>query len=92
MTSTNITKSTVLAASALALALSVNISSPSSALAQEGMEKCYGVAAAGKNDCATATSSCAGTSASDNQTDAFIYLPAGTCSKVTGGSLESSAS
>jgi uncharacterized membrane protein len=50
-------------------------------------EKCYGVAAAGKNDCATKSSSCAGTSKVDNQGDAFIAVPKGLCEKLTGGSL-----
>lgn len=52
-------------------------------------EKCYGVAKAGKNDCATATSSCAGTSTEDAQKDAFIMVPAGLCGKLTGGSTTS---
>lgn len=52
-------------------------------------EKCYGVAKAGKNDCATKTSSCAGTSSEDGQTDAFIVVPEGLCEKLVGGSLES---
>ena len=50
-------------------------------------EKCYGVAAAGQNDCATANSSCAGTSKTDNQGDAFLALPKGLCGKLAGGSL-----
>jgi uncharacterized membrane protein len=51
-------------------------------------EKCYGVAKAGKNDCQTATTSCAGTSRRDGQGDAWIYVPAGTCERLVGGSLE----
>jgi len=51
-------------------------------------EKCYGVAKAGKNDCQTSNSTCAGTSRRDNQGDAWIYLPAGTCERIVGGSLE----
>lgn len=50
-------------------------------------EKCYGIAAAGKNDCATKTSSCAGTSKVDNQGDAFLAVPKGLCEKIAGGSL-----
>jgi len=50
------------------------------------MEKCYGVAKAGKNDCQTATSACAGTSKKDGQTDAWLFLPKGTCEKIVGGS------
>ena len=58
------------------------------ALAAE-KEKCYGVSKAGKNDCATKTSSCAGTAKEDNQSDAFVVVPKGLCGKLTGGSTES---
>ena len=54
-------------------------------------EKCYGVVKAGQNDCQTATHSCAGTSTADNQGDAWIYVPAGTCGKISGGSNEPKA-
>ena len=50
-------------------------------------EKCFGVAKAGKNDCQTANSSCAGTSKRDAQGDAWLYMPAGTCLRIQGGSL-----
>ena len=50
-------------------------------------EKCYGVAAAGQNDCQTANNSCAGTAERDRQPDAFVNLPKGLCSKIAGGSL-----
>ena len=44
------------------------------------MEKCYGVALAGKNDCkAGAGTSCAGTSKTDYQSNAWKNVPAGTC-------------
>jgi uncharacterized membrane protein len=51
-------------------------------------EKCYGVSKAGKNDCQTANASCAGTSKRDGQADAWLYVPAGSCSKIVGGQLE----
>jgi uncharacterized membrane protein len=51
-------------------------------------EKCYGVVKAGKNDCQTANSSCAGTSKRDNQNDAWIYVPAGSCDKLVGASKQ----
>ncbi|MBY0321193.1 MAG: DUF2282 domain-containing protein [Reyranella sp.] len=50
-------------------------------------EKCYGVAKAGKNDCQTATSSCAGTSKKDHEASAWLAVPKGTCEKIAGGSL-----
>ena len=51
-------------------------------------EKCDGISAAGQNDCATKTSSCAGTSKVDNQSDAFLAVPKGLCAKIAGGNLE----
>lgn len=50
-------------------------------------ERCYGVAKAGKNDCSTATSACAGTAKQDFQKDAWVYLPKGTCLKIAGSSI-----
>jgi len=63
--------------------------------AEEGMaagkiEKCYGVAKAGSNDCQTATASCAGSSTKDFDKAAFVVVPTGTCQKLAGGSLEAS--
>jgi uncharacterized membrane protein len=59
------------------------------ALAQESsagkpeMERCYGVALAGKNDCkAGAGTSCAGTSKVDYQGNAWKYVPKGTCTSI----------
>ncbi len=47
------------------------------------MEKCYGVALAGKNDCAAgAGTSCAGTSKTDYQGNAWKYVPKGTCTTI----------
>ena len=51
-------------------------------------DKCYGIAKAAKNDCQTATHSCAGTASKDGQADSWIYVPAGTCEKIVGGSLK----
>ena len=51
-------------------------------------EKCYGVARAGKNDCQTANSSCAGTSKRDAQKDAWVYVPKGTCDRLVNSSVQ----
>jgi uncharacterized membrane protein len=51
-------------------------------------EKCYGIAKAGKNDCQTTNSSCAGTSKRDSQGDAWVYTPKGACDKIVNGSLQ----
>lgn len=52
-----------------------------------GMEKCYGVAAAGKNDCAAGAHSCAGQATKNFDKASFVELPMGACSKLAGGSL-----
>jgi len=51
------------------------------------MEKCFGVAKAGKNDCAAGTHSCAGQSTKDMDKSSFVEVPAGVCGKLAGGSL-----
>lgn len=68
----------------LAAASAIAADKPGAAPAQE---KCFGVAAAGKNDCQTASNSCAGTAEKDRQPDAFVNLPKGLCGKIAGGSL-----
>ena len=72
---------------AIAAALAAALATPVAAQAQGMTEKCFGVAKAGKNDCQTAGSSCAGTSKKDAQTDAWIAVPKGTCDKIVGGKL-----
>ena len=67
----------------LALAASVAATATTAASAaanKPAMEKCYGVAKAGKNDCkAGAGTSCAGTSHANYQGDAWKLVKAGTC-------------
>lgn len=64
-------------AGALAAALAAHATG---AAAQESMEKCFGVALAGQNDCkAGAGTTCAGTSKVDYQGNSFKLVPAGTC-------------
>lgn len=47
------------------------------------MEKCYGVALAGHNDCkAGAGTTCAGTAKMDYQANAWKNVPAGTCTSI----------
>lgn len=70
---------------ALALALGAALAlAGAPAAAQVGeKEKCYGVALKGKNDCkAGAGTTCAGTSKSDYQGNAWSLVPKGTCEKI----------
>ena len=53
------------------------------AKAKPEMEKCYGVALAGKNDCkAGAGTTCAGTSKVDYQGNSWKNVPKGTCTTI----------
>jgi len=54
---------------------------------ESNSEKCYGVAKAGKNDCAGGAHACAGQSNKDKSAKEFISLPKGTCERIVGGSL-----
>lgn len=50
-------------------------------------EKCYGIAKAGKNDCAsTGNNSCGGTSKVNRDPRAWIYVPEGYCDRIVGAS------
>ncbi|MEM5527725.1 DUF2282 domain-containing protein [Gammaproteobacteria bacterium AS21] len=80
-------KQNLAAATAITGILALGAAMISTPAVAASKEKCYGVAAAGQNDCATNTSSCAGTSKTDAQGDAFIAIPTGLCEKITGGSL-----
>lgn len=52
-------------------------------MAKADMEKCYGVAMAGQNDCAAGPgTTCAGTAAKDYQGNAWKLVPAGTCTEI----------
>ena len=74
----------LVAGSALVAVLSVAALAPASAADAPKSEKCYGIAKAGSNDCATASNSCAGHTTKDGQ--GFVSVPAGTCAKIVGGS------
>lgn len=61
--------------------------------AKSGKEKCYGVAKAGQNDCASAdgSHSCAGHATADNLPGEWKYVDAGTCADM-GGSTDKPSS
>ena len=68
------------AIAALTAAGATTASAADAATAKPAMEKCFGVAKAGKNDCkAGAGTSCAGTSTRDFQGNAWKLVKAGTC-------------
>ena len=52
------------------------------------LEKCYGINALAKNDCAEGAHSCAGQATKPRDGKSFVLLPAGDCGKIQGGSLK----
>ena len=66
------------------LALGLATTATSAFAADAEKEKCYGVAAAGKNDCSTAKHACAGQSKTDKDPDEWKYVAKGSCEKMGG--------
>jgi uncharacterized membrane protein len=54
-------------------------------MSKNKLEKCYGISAAGKNDCAEGAHSCAGQATQARDPKSFVLLPAGDCGKIQGG-------
>jgi uncharacterized membrane protein len=50
-------------------------------------ERCFGVARAGKNDCAANGHACQGQAKRDHNPREWLFLPAGTCERIVGASL-----
>lgn len=73
----------LLASAALAAVIAAGVSAPAQAGSKE---KCYGVAAAGQNDCANlaGTHSCAGQSKLNNDNGEWKLVKKGTCSTLGG--------
>jgi len=82
-------------ASSLATVLAM-IAAPASAAPkppQPTMDKCFGIALKGDNDCAAGPgTTCAGTANADYQGNAWKYVPKGTCATIVtpkgNGSIE----
>ena len=82
------TKALMNTAIAGALALGMATASGTAMAGKPGFEKCQGVVKAGMNDCGTSKHSCAGQAATDNDPEEWIYVPEGTCKKITGGKVK----
>jgi uncharacterized membrane protein len=79
----SITDATFAGSLAAAFTLIAVSASAAPAPAQPNADKCYGVALAGKNDCAAGPgTTCAGTSKVDYQGNAWKYVPKGTCTTM----------
>ena len=67
-------------AGAVAAAMTAHTTTTAEAASKE---KCYGVSLAGKNDCAAGPgTTCAGTSVTDYQGNAWTLVDAGTCTEI----------
>ncbi len=83
-------KKQLVAAAVLAALMGTSLAHADDAPAKKvEREKCYGVAKAGKNDCASkdGKNSCMGGSKRDNDPNDWVYLPKGECAKL-GGKVE----
>lgn len=88
-------KSKLLASTAVAniLVLGAVLSTNANAVPDQpkNWEKCAGIAKVGKNDCGSLNKeakdahSCAGQATTDNADTEWVYVPEGTCAKITGG-------
>jgi uncharacterized membrane protein len=56
-------------------------------LAAGGVEKCFGINAVGKNDCAEGAHACAGMATKAMDPGSFVLVPTGACSKIDGGHM-----
>jgi uncharacterized membrane protein len=70
-----------------AIALAGTTLSGTAIAADQSMEQCAGIIKAGKNDCATSTNACHGHVETDANPEAWIYVPKGTCEKLSGGRI-----
>jgi uncharacterized membrane protein len=82
------TVATSVLATAIGFALSTQTMPVNAADEHAGMEKCYGINAKGKNDCAGGAHSCAGQATKDRDAQSFVYVPAGACGKIAGGTTK----
>lgn len=68
------------------LALAIGQAQAATDAKAPAQEKCFGIAKAGQNDCATSTGShsCAGQAKTDKAADDWKYVPKGTCKSLGG--------
>lgn len=79
--------SAIVAAAAATLLSTLAVTTPAAA---QSKERCYGVAAAGQNDCAnlSGSHSCAGQSKTSGDVSEWKYVAKGTCASLKGLSAD----
>ena len=83
------TKSVLISTAVTSLIAFGAISMSAQAADDANTEKCYGIAKAGKNDCAAHGHACAAQSKTNSDAKEWIKLPTGTCERIAGGSTKS---
>ncbi|MDA0676196.1 MAG: DUF2282 domain-containing protein [Proteobacteria bacterium] len=74
----------VLSLAAVLATASIGFAATDVVAQQANQDKCFGVAMAGKNDCAAGPgTTCAGTSKVDYQGNAWKLVPAGSCEQMS---------
>ncbi|MCX7564867.1 DUF2282 domain-containing protein [Sulfitobacter sp. F26169L] len=75
--------STTLKTLAIAGVVAASVTGATTTAQAASKEKCYGVSLAGDNDCAAGPgTTCAGTSVTDYQGNAWTLVDAGTCTEI----------
>lgn len=79
-------RQTIIAAALAGVCFAGSVNAQEAAASKTSKEKCYGVAKAGQNDCASSngTHSCAGQAKTDNAKEEWKYVAKGTCAKAGG--------
>lgn len=70
-----------------AIANPAHAATPATKAWHKGWARCFGVNAAYKNNCLTATGSCAGTDPKAHDPNAYVWMPAGVCKEVGGSAI-----
>jgi len=83
----NASKPLVAGSLASLIAVTLAMAANTAQAAKDDTEKCAGVVKAGKNDCGTSKSACAGTTSADRDPEAWILVPKGTCERIAGGTV-----
>jgi uncharacterized membrane protein len=78
-------KSIIVAALGAVLAAGMSAQTMACPGKTKGMERCFGIVKAGKNDCGNAEYACSGNAKTDGERSAWIMLPKGTCDKIVNG-------
>jgi uncharacterized membrane protein len=52
----------------------------------QGLERCFGIAKKGMNDCGSYTHNCSGEAKIDGDKKEWLFVPTGLCKRIVGGS------